>query len=361
MEFTSLVAVKSNTGELAALRHIDRGEARRVQPLVEVLSNVASDDSVRESLRQVARVLKQYGRRLMLDASQLDPASNLWRTSGGPLDHVWRMFRDSLELHELGEIPPFVPVVRMDADETYLRKTRGLLAELGCGVGVRIVGAQVRDPRVLAALERVLRLLRVDIMSVDLVVDVGFLHRNRLTPGVIRDVFANLGDLPVAWFRSVSLLGGSVPPRCWDAECARSRAEFDLWHQAFARFPSLRYADYGVTHAAARDGVAARSRAHHPYLHYTRCQASRFFTRRLPLEGAVLENDEELNLRYFGEIAEEVVDEERPGSCSWGDRSLRDSALYGGPADSSQWIAFGTSHHIGHLAADGDLLPADRL
>ncbi|GAB3275141.1 beta family protein [Parasphingorhabdus pacifica] len=361
MEFTSLVAVKSKSGELTALRHVDRVAARRVQPLVEVLSNVASSGSVRESLGDVARVLKQHGRRLMLDASQLDPASSLWRTFGGPLDHVWRMFRDSLELHELGEIPPFVPVVRMDAADAYLRKTRGLLAELGCGVGVRIVGAQVRDPQVAAALERALRLLRVDITEVDLVVDVGFLRRNRLTPAVVRDVFANLGSLPIAGCRSVSLLGGSVPPRRWDAGCTRSRVEFDLWHQAFARFPSLRYADYGVTHAAARDGADVRSRARHPFLHYTRCQESRFLTRRLPPEGAVAQADDYLKRRYFGEIAEEVVEAERPVSCSWGDRSIRDSALHGGPADSSEWIAIGTSHHIAHLAADGDLLPEDRL
>ncbi|MDR7300606.1 beta family protein [Haloactinomyces albus] len=354
-DFETLVAVKAKPGELEALLHMSSDEVRRVQPVVELLSGVAGNSRMLSRLAEIAMMLGTCGRRLMLDVSQLHPSSSLWRQPHGPFGYMARVLEEHLGLHA-SEVPAFVPVVCLNGTERHMARVALVLEELGRGVALRVPHASTSAPDLPGRLERCLRRLRVDPADVDLLLDVGFLARPPLEPDT-KSVAATLTRLPWQRFRSVTLLSGSVPESRGAFDRDRSRPEHALWHQLLTRAPALRYGDYGVVHPRARDGPGARGwTPRHPYLHYTRCQRSHYFTRRLPPEGVAAEENRELKRRYFGELAQRVTELYPDASRSWGDRVLDDYARHGGTADASRWVAIGTSHHIAHLAAGGDLV-----
>lgn len=357
-DFVSLVAVKAKLGELEALLHMSREEMRQVQPVVELLSGVAGNGRVLARLADVAVLLGSCGRRLMLDVSQLHPSSSLWRQPHGPFGYMARALEDQLGLHA-SEVPGFIPVVRVDDTEWHIAQVALVLEGLGHGVALRVPNASVPIPELSGRVERCLRLLRMDPADTDLLFDVGFLDPALPGPDA-KTVAANLTRLPWRHCRSATVLGGSIPEHRWRTERQRPRPEHTLWHQLLTRAPALRYGDYGVIHPRAHDGPNAHGKTpRHPYLHYTHCQRSHYFIRHLPPREMATEEDAELKKRYFGELAQHVTELYAHTPQGWGDHLLNNYAHAGGTADASRWIAIGTSHHIAHLAAGGDLIQED--
>lgn len=352
--FSCVVAVKARLGELDALLNMSRNDAHSVQPVVEVLSGITGTGRVVSRLAEVVLALSVHGRRLMIDVSQLHPSSSLWRHPQGPFGYVLGALRDELGLHA-PEAAAFVPVVRVDDTDHHRKQVALLLEDLRHGVAVRVPNVSVADPGLAARIDRALSSLGVAATDADLLLDVGFLARP-LPAAVVADVVSNIARVPQPC-RSVTLLAGSVPLLRWTTDRLRARPEHALWHQLLHRAPHLGYGDYGVIHPHAHDSPRSRGRTpRHPYLHYTSCQHSHFFTRRLPPTGLLAESDAELKRRYFGELAQRVTELYPDPPQSWGDRALDRYARHGGTADASRWIAIATSHHIAHLAAARDVV-----
>jgi hypothetical protein len=155
--------LKSKKGELEALAHMSAAEAAAVQPVVEILSTVAKYGDVVRRLADAAVLLGSHGRHLMLEVSRLHPSSRLWRREGGPHLQVRQALEDQLWLHS-GALPPFVPVVPLDAEEKRVRQVALLLGEGEPHVAVRV---PVREPQPALALrlDRAVELLRGRSMS----------------------------------------------------------------------------------------------------------------------------------------------------------------------------------------------------
>ncbi|MBB5155679.1 beta family protein [Saccharopolyspora phatthalungensis] len=357
MAYSATVVVRSKTGELAALRELAPEEARAVRICVDLVSD---GPDLMKGLTAALEHLKRNGQKPLLDVTKVHSSSRLRDQPGGPLDPVVRNMTEGPngQLALDAELP-FSPVVPLRIGDRELRGYAMLREAYDCTFGLRVpVTCPVGEAP--ERIERHLAALRISADAVELLIDAGFLAGSAT---VVRDCGRLATELGTRYrFGSITVVGGSIPPKRGElAPGVLARPEFELWQQVRTGAPAVRYGDYGVVHPEAGqpdEPNKPRTRPN-PYLFYTGRRRTRFAYR------AMLRDDKRRPLpgedpgAYFREVAQETVASEEYQRCAtgaWGDRRLRDCSNGDAvAANSPDWIAIGTSHHIAHLAARGDL------
>ncbi|GAA4619170.1 beta family protein [Saccharopolyspora hordei] len=348
-----MVAVRGKTGELTALCQVSREEAQAVRICVDLHSG---GSKVLETLIAAVEHLHHYGQKPLLDVTRLPGTDRLRNMPGGPLDPVVEVMTSPTVFDPDPELP-FTPVVPLGLDDGELRRYALLRESHDVTFGVRVAADCPVDEAV-RELISVLARLNVDASEVELLVDVGYVPRREVAWEVYEPLVAELGQR--FSFMSITVLGGSIPPQRTGIRAGvRTRRELQLWERLQAVTPTLRYGDYGVVSpgrpADRKQGGGIKP---NPYLFYTGRGCTRYAWRELE-RGANRQPvaDEDLGAR-FREVAQELVDSPeyaQRAADSWGDRQLWHCARGKWVAEEPQeWIAYGTSHHIAHLATGVD-------
>ncbi|SCL20602.1 Beta protein [Micromonospora rhizosphaerae] len=194
------------------------------------------------------------------------------------------------------------------------------------------------------AMERVWRLARLVPEQCDLLVDAG----DVCCPADVRLVEPRVRRL-LEWarrhaWRSVTVAAGGMPPTLTrlptDEPVRLERFDWQLW-QRLADL-GVGYGDYGVSHAApSADGPGDRL----PTLRYTADGA--WWIYRWSRRGG--RGDER-----FADLCRTLVSAPHwptaGAAFSWGDHEIvRRARRVAGPGSSTNWVAWGTSHHLAHV------------
>lgn len=361
MDFTSLVALKSKTGELDAAIAIEPAAAERVQLLVELVVELKAEGGrLLSKLDKTVVRLHELGQVALLDATRLHRSSALWDEPQGPLNHLSRRLIKVLESKRglfAHDRPPFIPVASAEDSDARLADIALVREAHDCPVGLRVGPKLLFDPRV--AKVRILHCvnqLNAEPHEVMLLLDLDYVLN--VVQAMETACLRLIDMLKPEAFASVTLLAGGIPDSRGRPLVSgeHQRRELVLWRRIASRLPGVRYGDYGVVHPRELPPRKSNTPMNtpNPYVYYTCPEQSSFYVRRMnrarngrPLPG-------EHPGVYFKEIAEELVGSQeycRNKADAWGDRELGLCASGDvRAAGSARWIAIGTSHHIAHLA-----------
>ncbi|QLQ35930.1 beta family protein [Micromonospora robiginosa] len=323
--------LKGRKGELEAIGNIDDELAPHILPVFDV---PPSDNGPIKDARAFSRQAQRTVPRDMAIAVDIrhlaDPTSGIRR----PLPDI------AEDLHQWGT--PFLPVA-------HLRDTPGRMADIREAAALHGHGAVLRleddidhdeiDIRLsdllsateLTAAECVLILDAAEVRSEhDLTRVEPLIHKrlNRVERHPWKAVALAAGAMP----RSISHLppGRPTPLRRWD---------LDLWRRLHDH--GLAFADYGITHPQVASGRGRPA----PNLRYTDHDV--WWAYR-----AHGDNDGNQAIHHLCQAlvsADHWPDVGR--RFSWGDEQIALRASHhAGPGTPSQWISWGTSHHLAHVS-----------
>lgn len=370
MERTPLVAMKSKLGELGALLHLERTEASRVRLYVELVAELKADAGY--LLRKLAKAvlhLHRFDQTILLDATKLHASSRLWQEPGGPLDFISDYLTRELE-NEFGFYAgvPFVPVISITATDQRLRDVARVREGHDCILGLRVDPARLPAAEAMARVQHCLDVAKVESTAVALVIDAGFVTEKVVVQAA--DCLRTIAELKIRFsFESITVLSGSIPTSAGRAKLipdSYGRPELELWQAVADQEPTVRYGDYGVVNPVAPEPQPKNKPMNvpNPYMYYTGRRCSRFAINKMPRGKNSRPLPGEKPDEYFREVAQELIDSDEyksDATGAWGDRRLLSCSRGNSTASKShQWIEIGTSHHIAHLAADGDADLANR-
>lgn len=336
-EFETLVALRAKQGEFAALKALSDGDV--VQPLLELHETDHSPAGDTRQLVEVVRQLHGFGRLIMVDAAELKAVASVGGEKPGGLAEL----ADSLLPVNLLDHPeqiPFIPVVRSGLPANQVAWIGRLCNELGVGGAIRVR----RSGAVPEEVGRLIAGLEIGVENLDLILDLQYV--DSVTRELIDWVSGTLVDLGrLGPFRSVTLLGGSVPSSL-DRTALWERPRFEelLWRSVHdGGLEQVRLGDYGVTHPGA--GVPFRSK--HVAVKYT-CPGHWLFVRERTTETS----DRGRTLKTVCRNLAESDSFSGP-EFSWGDGeiSLGANGLGTGWGSTSKPVAIGTSHHLAYLSS----------
>ncbi|WP_244223767.1 beta family protein [Amycolatopsis circi] len=343
-----LVALKCKSGELSALRDLEKDSAPRVRFVVELLDSVTLGGDVFRDLIKAALHVTDLGRTLWIDTTWLTPASPLAQQPGGAFEFLEGRIESALpETYGLfvPEFPGLVPVVAATASDDELRRVRLLVEHRDRDVAIRVHHPQTADLDLPGRIRRIMRLTGARPGHVHAIVDSGFLETAEA-----RRIEAAAKSTTVAQDllgpATVTVLAGSIPAkRETYATTERLRSEVSLWNGVRQEGQEAGYGDYGVAHPVPPAG-GSQARTPNPYLCYTVPRKTVILRRKLESDDARAE--------MFSDLVDELVERaDFAGSgYSWGDHELARCRRLGGRTAASvpRWVSMATSHHLEHVA-----------
>lgn len=340
-----VAAVQNKPGELDALREASADTWSRLTPLMQIVGPkhpgpTISSNSVSEWVKKVAEVVGSHA--LFLDAVRLRPNHPV-AAAKGTVPALGRMYwaarRRGLQ---------FVAVAWAGKHtDAHLRLIADAADEDGRGVALRYpVRSMALPPRMSqdTYLSRVLKGLRTEVSSADLLIDLDFIDAD--VEIHVQDLARQIeGALAVGAWRSVVLLGTSMPSML---SCVPEgslgtlpRREWDLWRGLstvqLSRRPS--YGDYAVQHSQPpHDDGGPGMRAN---IRYTVAEG----TLVARGQGSVLQEGNE----QYRWLCQQLVarTDFSGGDYSWGDGVIQDCARgLLDPGAQRMWRGAGTSHHL---------------
>ncbi|MEV5965500.1 hypothetical protein AB0L70_27270 [Kribbella sp. NPDC051952] len=335
-DFRALVALRSKQGELEALNTLHRDLG--VQPLVVI--EVEEDKSPEPTLDRVARTMRKLnalGRVAIADVNAIHSDAERFEL----LDKLANRLHSADDELPLDPIP-FIPVARA-GDAAWLYRLRAFADEFGCGCALRIE-PESATPAQVAQLPQALGLEATD---VDLIVDLGYVASS--TSRVTDEAVATLADLiGQPTFRSITLLGGSVPRSLTQvAVWEQPRYEELVWRAAVsAGLAEVRFGDYGVVHPVTAPGIR---RSNHVNVKYS-CTDHWLYVR----EPIPVVDQQHLVSKAIGTASQSLLESGSFAGAdySWGDNGFVAAASgnASGYGSKTKVVALATSHHLSYLA-----------
>nr|WP_255482055.1 beta family protein [Amycolatopsis sp. SID8362] len=338
--------MRTKGGELTALRAISGPEqVRQVQPLLQFDPRGSAPASQLDAVEAAIRNLRQLGRRVMLDASEVAHLPAFGHGPTGPLGQLADRLSDPVDLLDAIAPSTFVPVVRSDADLQSAAALGRLCHELAAGGALRIRPATAAR----ATIEQIIEQLALDTGEIDLIVDLQYVPE--VTAARVDEAAAILSALAeLGEFRTTSLLSGSIPrtlarTSTWE----QPRNEEVLWDQLSQNGATeLRLGDYGTIHPIPSEGFGSK----HVNLKYT-CPEHWFYSRERMPEPSDQAMDSP-RARTFRIVCRNLVESDSFAGpeFSWGDREILETAAGQGQGSgsSSKPVALAISHHLAYLA-----------
>ncbi|WP_158641297.1 beta family protein [Amycolatopsis eburnea] len=342
--FTTLVALRTKAGELAALRALSQpDQVRRVQPLLQLDPSRKNPADQLDDVEGIARELRLLGRPCWIDSS--DVADQPGFGAGGAMGQLADRLSGPADLLDTAFPVEFIPVVRSDAAQGPAAALGRLGHELGAGAALRVRRPVVSTDRLAQLLEWV----DLDPSEIDVALD--FQYVAEVTTVLVDEAAAILTVLAgLGGFRSVSLLAGSIPKTLdKTATWEQPRTEEVFWDALVqAGAATLRLGDYGAVHPISGPGF----RSNHVALKYT-CRNHWLYSReRMPEHDD--HDDESPRGHTLRAVCRHLVESDSFAGpdFSWGDHEIHEAAIGRGSSlgVSSQPVALATSHHLAYLA-----------
>lgn len=320
--------LRPRRGELAALSHLEAGDAARVMPILELDSGPGVLPLIRELPPRTGAIAVDFGE--LPDSP--DPFAAPSLDLAEQLADLGVAMLPVLRAHESGRrLAEHALAARMHLRRAVLR----LRPHLDAG-----------NPAAANALtERLLRGAGLEIEEVDLLIDLAetacVAHADRVEDQARRVVRWARG-LP---WRSVSVASGAMPPNLDDLPTDRAVTVGRLDARVWTRLgePGVGYADYGVTSPVRRHGVQRHRQL--PTLRYTAEQD--WWIYRWSRRGGRSDDRCQDLCRTL------VTSAHWPASgarFSWGDAEIaRRARIARGGGSPASWMAWSTSHHIAHV------------
>ncbi|MEV4280733.1 beta family protein [Actinoplanes xinjiangensis] len=320
--------LRGRDGEFQALKHISLSEIRSMRPIIEVPSSGKGTAADVDQFVHRARRHLPFGLHIGVDSAQVISGSD------DGIDAV-REIAEALA----GSGIAMAPIVRPDDDPALLARL-GQAARLHDGSCVVRWNAASGVPTE-ADLDRLRSGTGVAIDHCELVVDcqeVRSMTDVEWAGSRIRRIVSWARSYP---WRSMTLASGAMrqsltglPKR---VPTPIDRCDQMLWQRVGDL--GLRYGDYGITHP--KPPAAQVPGRPMPTLRYTADEA--WWIYRWPRESKG-------NASFLDLCDHLVISDHWPtegGAFSWGDQQLAlRAAREGEPGGPSQWIAWGTSHHL---------------
>lgn len=357
-----VLALKCKQGELKALLHTDHAVVRQVTPVVELLPSRSDPPQVQnfQNLVACAVALVRSGISVWVDAFWLPHNTVQRRATDGIFGELDRQIDQHLGFDAATKAAPnLIPVVANEVTDGELARLRLLQEHHPRPIGVRI-----REPRRLALSHTISRLpdiakqARVALDDVHVLVDEQ--HVTAVDTKMAADDAAIVrqlrGELALG---SVTLLSGWTPSqrRTYSNHVVRfhNRTDHLLWSAVDEMLrdkdgTGIRYGDYGVVHPIPPQGIPLQPPK--PYFYYTTSDQSLFLARR---PGKDVRGEVTIAAREdaFAELVDDLTEHERFAGpdYSWGDSQLVHYTTAGPrrTAESKDWLAMATSHHLTHL------------
>lgn len=350
--------LKGRLGEFTALSHVDADHLDRMTPLLEVVPGaVEFDDDGDPTAASVSLDLSRFtdrivgrwaNRRVIVDAA-LVPGSPAGRP---PIVELLD------GLHRRGQ--RVIPTVRPSDDDDIVTQVREAMQAGGQpapGACIRLAGEDLDDTNVPIpeALDRVVRLLRIEPGAVDLVLDFAAIADEQAAAFASRIARLIVGELPyVDDWRTVAVAAGAFPTDLNSVQpnvlSSLTRHDAAIWRgirsRVAGRVPS--FADYAIAHPVM---PATAGFAPAPQLRYTAEQEW------LVMKGR--KSDRRGAKQFFDICRTVAAHPEFTPDLSWGDRRIAlataadDDALQANPGTGNAmvWRAIGTSHHLAFVVS----------
>lgn len=341
----ALIALRAKQGECEAVAHepVD-GDPLRVQPLFELVPGSPPAETQLRRVERSARKLHAAGRHIMVDASPVFRNPDFGRL--GPLGELVDRLSGPSDLLDDDYPTPFTPVVCEAAGSDDVVAVGRICHEIGIGAALRL-----RPPFNTSVVEHAIELLRLPEQLLDVIIDVEYIENidERLATETVAS-FDQVGRL--GHFRSMALLGGSVPPTLENTNMwQQPRREEELWKAVrSATRKEIRLGDYGVTHPF--QGTSYRS--NHVSLKYASGRSWTFCRERMSNnDQATISMDENSRAHTLRRVCQKLVNTEHftGAGFSWGDHELSEAARGRGDGlgSTSKPVAYATSHHLAYL------------
>lgn len=325
--------LKAKLGEFLAWRNSKIAVRSLTQPIFEIVPNRDPASNLNTFVRRVSSNWPQ-GKVVTVDTSALDQ-SVVNGSADKPTMWIARVLRD----HDI----PVRPVVYLDDNADVLIDAAAIHQLHRHGICLRVRPTS-KDPLVVTSSTTIPRhLMAIGFVpsDIDLLIDFQYVDNVQAIAPIATKIIqwaAATGN-----WKSVTVAAGAFPASISHLPAGThtplARHDASLWRNLVAddNLPiQLNYGDYGVTHPAVS---AAIPFAPNPSLRYT----------YMDVWWVWREQRERPGNQSFYTLCERVihspawVDEH----FSWGDQQIyRCAKNIGGPGAATQWLAYGTSHHL---------------
>lgn len=356
---TYVPILRAKDGEFEALRHMHDRVARSVMPLLDVQKQPPPNAKARKSpqasksqqdyLSDVASKLADahHDRPLFVDMFNFGPADKV--ESG---EHVYTYFCGELQAHGMN----FHAVVGVDrwSNMEYRTAIGDVLAMNGGKALLRLEPEDLEDmsdPEMFDdMLGDVLDQCGLIARNLPVLIDLGDI-RNRPIADLLPDVSAALEFLRARGFLQVVIAGSSMPTSINEAVKKHNsaaflqRGEMILWKTLLASTPGVRvvFGDYGVRSPRSSDAMSPDTNGKIRYTVGNAFLIVRGHSMRIGPKGG----------QMWG-LADYIVQSPQYAKAgfSWGDEMIKKCSEHKIKGNSTQWIAFDTSHHLAAIVAE---------
>lgn len=350
---TYVPILRAKDGEFDALRHMSDRVGRFVTPLLEIQKQStrtsAKPKSLQDYLSDVASKLAEahQDRPLFVDMFAFGPAD---RVESG--EHVYTYFCGELRSHGMN----FHAVVGMDRwPNREYRAAIGHALEMNGGKALlRLETEDLEDMSDAEMFDEmlgdVLDECSLVAQSLPVLIDLGDV-RGRPIVDLLPDVSAALEFLRARGFVQVVIAGSSIPTSISEAVKKQNsatflqRGEMILWKTLLPSTQGVRlvFGDYGVRSPRSTDAISPHTNGKIRYTVANEFLIVRGHSMRVYPNGG----------QMWG-LADYIVTSPQYAreGFSWGDEMIKRCSEHKIKGNSTQWIAFDTSHHLATVVAE---------
>lgn len=241
--------------ERLALRNLSEEDRKRITPLIEITPkffDVPAEGEKKGIEPEPARVLEGRAKMLLeswgcepffLDLGHIDGKAPPIRGKLHPLLHI----AETVRSHGLYK-PHLVPVIALSRTEEYQSAVSSVVALDGHGACLRLIATEVLDSTFARRLQAVLRKLKLEKSSVDLLLDYQKFDDQKPPFKVLFDKLPNLGS-----WRSVTVASGAFSKDLQEYKPGnhlRPRKDWLSWNQQALSDPNIQrrpsFSDYTI-------------------------------------------------------------------------------------------------------------------